>query len=61
LCCPVILILEFSAEIVYVSGLMQAEPATAFGLIQAGPLSNGATVEPGAARIHIRLLLFGKV
>jgi hypothetical protein len=31
---------------------MQAEPATALGLIQAGPLSNGTTVEPGAAHTY---------
>ncbi|WJX12731.1 hypothetical protein P8452_03193 [Trifolium repens] len=31
---------------------MQAEPATALGLIQVGPLSNGTTVEPGAAHTY---------
>ncbi|WJX32227.1 hypothetical protein P8452_20573 [Trifolium repens] len=31
---------------------MQAEPATALGLIQAGPLSNGTAIEPGAAHTY---------
>ncbi|KAK2360454.1 hypothetical protein QL285_085719 [Trifolium repens] len=39
---------------------MQVEPATALGLIQAGPLSNGTTVEPGAAHTY-SAAVFGKL
>ncbi|KAK2456241.1 hypothetical protein QL285_003624 [Trifolium repens] len=40
---------------------MQAEPATALGLIQVGPLSNGTTVEPGAAHTYSAAVIWKKL
>ncbi|PNX72548.1 hypothetical protein L195_g028441, partial [Trifolium pratense] len=50
--CPQCPYIEFILVICRIDGLMQAKPATASGLIRAGPLQNATSAKPGAGQTY---------
>jgi hypothetical protein len=48
--------LNLVQRLYYVSGLMQAEPATALSLIKVGALQNATAAEPGVLQTYLAVV-----